>query len=247
MPANFLTLADARPADEPHGRAHGGKGTKITRFFGPTGVVDYGSEAYLVEVRPGTQHRAHFHHTDQFQVFFGAPDTIFMNKAVGPLMVHYTDADTVYGPFGAGDQPYKYVTFRRHPSTFTGFLPENRGDLSQGRKKRHAKADLREWLAAGLPPAGEVVTGSPFDPAADHLALVTISAGAGATIEMPSAAGSGGQYLLVVAGGVVRDGDPLPPLSIGWVGAGEPAPVLTAGPDGARVMVLQFGREHVES
>ena len=102
MPANFLTLADARPADEPHGRAHGGKGTHITRFFGPTGAVDLDSEAYLVEVSPGIQHRAHFHHTDQFQVFPGAPDTIFMNREVGPLMVHYTDADTVYGPFGAG-------------------------------------------------------------------------------------------------------------------------------------------------
>ena len=245
MPASFLTLADARPADEPHGRAHGGKGTHITRFFGPTGAVDFGSEAYLVEVSQGTQHRAHFHRTDQFQVFFGGADTIFMNREVGPLMVHYTDADTVYGPFGAGEQPYKYVTFRRHPSNFTGFLPENRADLTQGHKKRHAKTDLRDWFAAEPPVAGEVTTVSALEPADDNLALVTISAGAGATIEVPSSAGSGGQYLLVASGEIARDGNSLPPLSIGWIGPDETAPVLTAGPAGAQVMVLQFGQERV--
>jgi hypothetical protein len=241
----FISPANARLEVKAHGRAHGNQGTRITRFFGPTGVTDPGTEAYIVEVSPGTRHRAHFHHTDQFQVFLGASDTVFQSKETGPLLVHYTDADTVYGPFGAGELPYKYVTFRRHPSTFTGFVPENKGDLSLGEKKRHYKSDLRKWLDAAHPARGEVETESFIEPQRDGLAGFTVNAGPGAQFIGPATAGTGGQYYLVLDGEVIWDDQPLPEFSLGWVSADDEPPVVIAGDNGARLMILQFGLERV--
>jgi hypothetical protein len=239
----FVTPASAVLQVKTTGRAHGNSGTKVRRYFGPAGAIDLGSEAYTVSVEPGVQHRAHFHHVDQFQVFFGADDTVFQNRRTGALFVHYTDADTLYGPFHAGDAPYMYMTFRRHASNYIGFMPENRDEMALGHKKRHHQIALGDWLRSAPPAAGDVTIDAFLAPYDDRLAGYTISAGPDTAISPPSPAGSGGQYLIVAKGDIREDDRVLPQYSIGWTAPSDGPVTLQAGPEGASLLLLQFGKE----
>lgn len=53
---------------------------------------------------------------------------------------------------------------------------------------------------------------------------------------------AGGQYYLVCEGSLVGPDGDLPRHSLMHVETGEPAPVMTAGPEGAEVLILQLAR-----
>ena len=210
-------------------------------FFGAPGVAERGPQAFRVSREPHRESRAHFHHVDQFQVFFGASDTVFQRHETGPLLIHYSDSDTLYGPFSSGDEPFVFMTLRPHGNNFKGFMPDNKAEMSHTGTKRHYHHDLRDWLNEPYPQDGEVAIQSFLEPQGDNLAAFKITAAPGAKFSPPSAAGSGGQYQVVLQGEALLDDEALPSHSIGWVAATDDAPVLVAGDSGVRLVVLQFG------
>lgn len=58
----------------------------------------------------------------------------------------------------------------------------------------------------------------------------------------PDPSTGGGQYWIVLRGADVSGDAALPRLTALFVGPGEPARTMTAGPDGLDVLVLQFPR-----
>ncbi|MCU1488815.1 MAG: hypothetical protein JWM85_220 [Acidimicrobiaceae bacterium] len=236
----FVTLEASRTIDIP------GHGTPdvtwpTNYFFGEPGVATRGPQAFRVTREPHRESRAHFHHVDQFQVFFGASDTVFQRHKTGPLLIHYSDSDTLYGPFSSGDEPFVFMTLRPHGNTFKGFMPDHKAEMAHTGTKRHYHNDLRDWLDVPYPEDGGSEIESILEPQADNLAAFKITAALGAKFATPNPAGSGGQYHVVVQGEALLDGQALPLHSIGWVGASDDSPVLVAGESGARLVVLQFG------
>jgi redox-sensitive bicupin YhaK (pirin superfamily) len=87
--------------------------------------------------------------------------------------------------------------------------------------------------------AGEVAREPLMEAQDDGVDAVGIRLGANAQTQGPVSNG-GGQYILVCGGTLLENGKAMAENSLIRVEAGEPAPVLQAGPDGADVLVMQF-------
>lgn len=79
-----------------------------------------------------------------------------------------------------------------------------------------------------------------FAPEADGLAAWIWRLGAGQALAPPSAAGTGGQYLLVADGKLRLAAKAYEKWSAVFVTADEPPPLIVAGPEGLDLLVLQF-------
>ena len=67
-----------------------------------------GPQAFLIETYPPEQQTAaHFHSTDQFQIFFPAEGAYYQRTEIRSPLLHYSDAYTTYGPLeqGGADGP----------------------------------------------------------------------------------------------------------------------------------------------
>jgi hypothetical protein len=212
-------------------------------YFGIFGTATSGPQGFRTHTGPNKLTPAHFHHTDQFQVFLGAADTKFERKLAGPLLLHYADGDTLYGPFSSGELPFTFFTLRKHGSDFQGHMPEDKAEMSHNGAKRHYSWDMRDWLGERYPPTGEAVTEVILEPRDNNLAAFKITAGGSAKVTGPEPKGSGGQYYVVIEGELIKDGKVLRQHTLGWVNADDEPPVLSAGIIGARLLVLQFGSE----
>jgi hypothetical protein len=219
-----------------------GLNLRVTNFFGDVRESSDGPQGFLVEYVPEapeqdgrfTMVAPHFHLVRQFQVIVDGDAPTIGKHAVAPFDFHYTDPSTPYGPIDAGKGGIAFFTLRPRADTGAYYMPGSREDMSQ-----HAGRNVVVPLAHHLDaPAGEPV--DLIAPHADGLASFLLTLRPDETQAGPDPAGSGGQYHLIARGSVVHDGRELPPLSLIWVEADGERAALTAGPDGAAVVVLQF-------
>jgi len=194
--------------------------------------------AFRVEQDPHSVAEPHFHQANQFQVFV-AGDGYLGKRDVRPVAVQYADAYTPYGPIVAGDSGISYMTLRNGYDPGAYYMPGARDTLkSFGRKPRALLAEPVEprlALRAGAAPEFE-----PIIPAEESgLAAWRLCLAPGTSYTGPDPAQSGGQYWLVVDG---CDGSGLETRSCRFLSADEAALVMTAGPAGLDVLVLQFPR-----
>jgi len=210
---------------------------EVRYYFGRRDEPVPGPEAFLVDLPPGMRAAAHFHPVDQFQVFFGAPGARYQRHPIGPLLVHYSDAFTTYGPFSTAAEPARLWTLRPEASAFTAYMPEDRARLTRrGTRTRHV--DVEPSAATALD-VGATATTYVWPPEADGLAVALLRAGPGGVVDGPASAGA--QYYCVLDGTVLHDGRPYSRRSLGWSGPGQAGPTLAAGPDdGFAVLLLQF-------
>lgn len=215
------------------------KGTH-NHYFGERGVDLPGPYAFMVNYGPGVDAPAHFHHVDQFQVFFGSPGSKYQRSEIGPLMLHYAQADTLYGPFGAGEEPLSFLTLRLHASSFQGTLPKDKDLLPRGVHHTHFHQDLSAWLQIPLPSAGNCLQEQVYPEQSDGVRTLGVLAGSGARITGPPPEKSGGQFYVVAEGEVQLDGKAFPRQSVGWCPSDAAPAVLDAGDEGVRLLILQF-------
>jgi hypothetical protein len=210
-------------------------------YIGTYNTTTDDPQAFLVHLGANHVARAHFHHVDQFQLFFGSEDTTFQRHKTGPLLLHYTDADTLYGPFASGKQPFNFFTLRPTGDAFQGYLPEDKDKMGHPERKRHFAVDLSGWLKEDIPPAGQAVVEPIHDSETDHLAAFRITAGPAARFSHPSPTGTGGQYHVLVSGEILWDGAILARTTVGWASPDAERAELIAGKSGSRLLILQFG------
>lgn len=202
-----------------------GKISKVVDYFG--GAAQFGgAQAYLLEQRNYVT-RPHFHPADQFQVLYGAPGAMFGRHPVGDLVVHYADANTVYGPLVSADPPLRYFTLRAEPTNATEYMPESRALLS-GRGGRSLHRELDPLSPSTL-----------LHDERDGLDVSYLTAAAGTDVDIP-AAGPNGQFFFVVTGTIESAGVSYPAESIGWQPPGSPNWAAPAGADGVGVLVLRY-------
>jgi hypothetical protein len=211
----------------------------VNRYYvGDRGDGD-GPQGWLIDFPAERKVNLHFHRIDQFQVFFASPGSIYQRHELAPLVVHYADAYSTYGPIIAGPTDMHFMTLRARSSRFVAYLPKERDKLiKKGRRNRHI--ELQHWLQKPLPPAQEVQTRSLFRPQPDNMAIYTIAAGPGAKYDGPSARDSSGQYYCVVDGSFDDGTQQLDRMSVAWRDRQDDLPTMVAGPDGGRLLVLQF-------
>jgi hypothetical protein len=201
-----------------------------------------GPLAFLVEMTPESVLPPHFHPVDQYQVFVSGSGLLGKHRAHG-LAIHYADRHTAYGPIAAGPHGVAYFTLRARTDGRGMFLhkPGAREQLQPSKRRFRMVDDIvlavPPVLAELATPVTETLLHEQPD---DGLAAYMLRLGAGASMQGPTASGSGGQFYLVASGSLRQDEEDLPTWSILFAAPDEPAPELSAGAVGAEVLVLQF-------
>jgi hypothetical protein len=216
-----------------------------TDFIGRHGDGQFKEEpqAFLIDMSANETIMPHFHEVDQFQVFVAGAGSLG-REAAAPLVVHYVDHHTGYGPINAGPQGYSYFTLRAATDPGAHYLhrPGYREALKPSRK-RHATAD---GIALSTEPVLTARSEVAVEPllkeldCSDGLGAWLVRLGPGAITPAPAADKSAGQHLLVVNGSLECCGASYPAWSVVFVGRGEPSPELKAGERGLEVLVLHY-------
>ena len=187
--------------------------------------------AFLVEQDAREIVRPHFHQADQFQVVVAGDGTLGTHP-VRAVSVHFTRAFSAYGPIVAGESGLSYLTLRNGWDPGARYMPGARAELPRPRAHREA--------------VGAVEFG---DEVQDVIAVAPDGMGAtrhvlapGARLAGPDPAEGGGQYWVVLTGGLDRDGEALGAGSCAFVAPDEAAWAPAAGPAGAEILVLRFPR-----
>lgn len=210
--------------------------------FGRTNIVGGGPDgkggphAYLVEQSPGVVLPPHFHLTDQFQVVVAGGGTLGRSHELAFATVHYARAKTAYGPLIAGADGLSYLTLRPHVE-YGGHYLSDPGTVVDRRAPKFqttGHADRASTLACA----------AIIDPQTDGLAAWQAKLAAGDPLQVPEGPRHAGRFCVVMAGKVVVEKEVFPPWSCIWMSAGEPPGHITAGPQGAELLTLQFPRPH---
>jgi hypothetical protein len=205
-------------------------------YFGSPGIVDAQPQAFLVELPyAGARVNPHFHDIDQFQVIV-AGDGRIGKKLLAPITFQYADAYTPYGPIVANDDGISFFTLRNVASGGHFVMPGSR-HLMPCRAGRNIAGSFGTDLGG----AQGVVVSRLIDLQDDGVAAFGVTLGPNARTEsLPVDAG--GQYYLVCAGALTDAGRALSSDSLVRVEPGETPFEMEAGPEGAAILVLQFGR-----
>ena len=214
-----------------------GYGGDITVFYYLEPERHSGLHAFLLwHKKPQGVIRPHFHAVDQFQVFARGDGSIGKSAAT-PVTVHYSDRYSTYGPIVGGEDGIGFYTLRKAKDPGPQYMPESRL-----RKLRRSGRNLTSKPIGAGPPsqAAGARTETLIEEHRDGLAAWVLSLPPGEAAAAPDPSGGGGQYLLVVGGSAAAGGQDLPAWSCGFVDPAEPPARLTAGSEGASVLVLQY-------
>lgn len=111
----------------------------LTRYFGqlpinvdPEQEIDSGkkinAQAYYVEQPPFSTVPAHYHDTNQFQIFFNGNIT-FGKKEIKSVALHYAGGHTPYGPIITKNKKADYLTLRNNWDSGGKKMPEMKKNL----------------------------------------------------------------------------------------------------------------------
>jgi hypothetical protein len=212
----------------------------FTNFVGSYADDDRTTQGYLVAYdEAGGRIPPHFHGVDQWQVIIDGGGRLGKHDAT-PVVVHYTDGYTPYGPIVAGDDGIGFYTLRVQAYAGVHVMPGSRSEMLR-------RAGRALTLDAGLTPGRPDIDASadsvrPLVTEPDGVAAWSIRLAPGAKQAGPSPADGGGQYHIVVNGTWARDGEQLPPKSVAFAEPGDAPAEYEAGPDGLELVVAQFPR-----
>jgi hypothetical protein len=206
-------------------------------FFGRSSRRGGGEEAFAIELENRAL-GAHFHPVDQFQLLLGGAGSLYQRHAIPPLMLHYADAYTTYGPIFGGAPALQLFTLRAEATDETAYMPADRDQLRY-RGRRNLSV---EPATQGTRPtkATAVTTTSLFAAGEDGFGASKITAAPAAAFEAPSAAGCSGQYLVVAEGAVEFGDSAYGRCSLGWMDPDDDAVELRAGATGCDLLVCRF-------
>ena len=248
----FITSADdARAARKPvevQGRTYYlspymGSAPTRGRYEPGNEVNDDGlPQGFLVEQPSGAVTPPHFHDHEQFQVIVDGGGFVGKKAAV-PLSVHYAGGHTPYGPIIAGEDGIFYFTLRSRWDAGAKYMPASRDKLKPVKRKHRLAADVQVPLGDALKSSGAGERTEVMAPLEDGTCAYLFAIGAGKTASMETPARAGGQYAILVGGSALEDGRALPRLSGFYRFRDEEPLTVTAGGEGAVVLLMQFSKD----
>jgi hypothetical protein len=202
-----------------------------------------GPQAFLVEQSEESLAGSHYHVEAQFQVVVAGSGAIGRHELT-PYTVHYANPYTGYGPILAGPQGLSYVTLRAVGDPHRPFyLPDSKDQMKPG-----PRLNLTSDAIPGGDPGGVKAAQceTVMAPRPDGIAVWMVRLPPNQSAPAPRHANGGGQFRLVVSGGM-RSGDAvLARLGTAFHAAEESEKVIAAGPGGLEVLVLQFAGKPAE-
>jgi len=202
------------------------------------------AQAWMLDSSPQRSLQAHYHEVDQFQVVAGGEGLMGKHR-VGYGYLHFSRAHTPYGPVVWSDKGMDLLTIRPRPDSEGGpkFMPESRDKLKQTPRKA-----FQVGIQVHFPETSEDVHVEALPEIRDDAGLsvhvITLKAGVQTLAPDPSV--GGGQWILVMKGGLLHGGKTYPAFSIAEVSPDESAFRLQASAAGAHVLVLSFSRQSAQ-
>ena len=197
------------------------------------------AQAYLIEQPPQSTIPAHYHDTNQYQVFLDGA-AVFGKQKIGPLAVHYASGHTPYGPIVCDQQGVTYLTLRNCWDSGGKSMPQSRATLQPVKRRFHMVEDI------DVPDATKT-SGAVQDQLlpceADGLGVSRFTIGPHATSDLALPHAGAGRYAMVVSGSLAVQSTKLDKASCLYIAEDKAAAV--AGPQGAVVIVMQFPPEAV--
>jgi hypothetical protein len=199
--------------------------------------------AFLVEKEAGAVVRPHFHQADQFQVVVQGGGRLGRHD-IGTVAVHYTDAWSAYGPIVAAEEGVSWFTLRNTWDPGAKYMPSARPELRAARARHQHREStsppMAPWSTAELGRLGSVDCVTEMA-TPDGMASWRFRLPGDATATGPDPGNGGGQFWLVLAGNARCDGSALlPEDSCVFVGPEDRALAVSAGPEGAELLCVQF-------
>ncbi len=219
--------------------AHDGVARRRFNYYGHGSDKELGIEAHLAELTDATPIRPHAHSVDQFQVMFGVPGAMYQRTPVPPVMVHYVDAYSTYGPITADQETFHFLTLRPEDGADQFNMPADRDRMPYRGLRHFFEGPEKTWEESRLP-EGETITEVLYGPDDDGLTLGMVTAGPSTPFTLPTLHRSRGQYVCVTDGSVEWEGSTFGVQSLGWQPDGEAPVDLRAGSEGTRVLLLRF-------
>jgi hypothetical protein len=227
----FLELADGVVVEK-RATTHRLLGVDEGEYFGP--------QAFLADVKPDEHVGSHFHPVDQFQVMYGAPGAFYQRSPVPKVFLHYADAYSVYGPFGAGPEVgFEFFTLRAMQTRLHGAMPERRAELLY-RGERHLQVNLESLLEGPPVGTGSISVDTLIPPHADGLAAYFVRIAPGVTAAPPEGELRTGRYTVVIEGSAEIDGRTFGEKAVGFSSGDGPDIEVTAGSEGATVLFMHL-------
>ena len=211
---------------------HRGQHKRMTWLTGRPPGGGSGPEAFYSEtLGENATTRPHFHSVDQFQLFVEGGQRVGSTR-IEPVVLHYADAFTPYGPI-VGDDGVHYLTYRARADPGAFFMPESR-PLRRERGGRHAtvRVPLRTEIGEGWTPLIELHD--------DGLAASCCVLDPAASVRGCGPALGAGRAYVVARGSMHVSGRDHPVLSSLFVQPGDDVERLVAGSDGLVAVALGF-------
>lgn len=206
-----------------------GQGFLVKRFGG-----DPAGPSVILSVQPeGFENPAHFHDGAQFQVMLEG-SAAFPAHELTPLSVHFSDSCVPYGPFRVGAD-FVLGVFRQRPAK--QYYMSDRG--SRRLRNPYGREVYASWSSSAqegrdnLSADWALMEGAPHDPRASVRRCAP-----GEEVEREPAAA--GEFLVVVDGSVLLEGEAHRPYSTRYHEGREAPRRAVAGPEGALLLFLTF-------
>lgn len=252
--ASTSKVASTRHRRNPPGMIPEQAATWLTRYFGVNRKQvaadalpkpgDLYPTAFLVEQEANSSLRPHFHIANQFQVVVGG-DGRLGHHAIEDGCVHFTGPYSVYGPVEAGHQGVNHLTLRNGFDFGGRLMPDCRAEAKAqpGRRHRETTAAIKPLSAAALATSSKISVRTLLDLEADGMGAWHYRLPPGKRANGPDPRGGGGQFWVVMTGGLAQKDEPaLGVHSCIFVSDEEAAFSAEAGPDGVEILALQFPR-----
>lgn len=219
---------------------------RVVQYIGPSPRPTEGGavgrrepQAFLVWL--GTDYgelQTHYHPADQFQAFVIGDGSIG-HHSIEPGYVHYADANQPYGPIDVGTREgLGFLTLRGVSDSGMHTMPESQAELAEALAKlddpsarRNITHDLNK-VADAQPNTWSAVVRHD-----DGVQMQTVTLEPGARVQLPEAA-PGGDFLFVIEGTIVSEGEERGPISGGWRSADAGDVSIVGGAEGAQVALL---------
>lgn len=229
-------LSNVAAASRAHAVLPNGTGYWKSTFISASGgEMDRRPNGFLVEQEGNSEIQPHFHKSNQFQVFVHGEGHLGKHK-IAPVTVHYTNADSPYGPLLSGENGLHYYTLRDDYDAGARFIPGAISELRKG-NRRYATSDP---APAPDPVAIERIERTsmiPYEP--DGLGALRVDAPSGAMIETTIGPTINDRYLLVLAGAIDAKGQHLSSGSCIFIPRDE-VPTISVPVGGSSLLLMQF-------
>jgi len=226
-------------ADRFVGKLFNGEMYARTNYLGSDTSHRDSPQALLVEQSPNSVIPTHFHGIDQFQVVVAGHGHLG-RKAVEPVILHYANAYTGYGPIRAAEDGISYFTLRAQSEPGAFFIPQAR-EFQKANQRRNLTAKVSvlddDQELKDIVGIEQTVL---FEPEAQGLAAYRLRLATGERFTGPDPARGGGQFYVVLNGTLEHDGDAYDRWSCIFVEPPEQGLDIVSGLPGLELLILQF-------